>query len=159
MDREDVRSLAHAVTPDLQPVIIGGQRLAAEQQWSVLVAAVAWGEVHLLWPKAIPVRDFLPPVGVYPGPYEEFKLPIGLLMATARGALARAEAEGRIPASIALVAPVAPVALGGGEIGPAALLRACARAIPKHFRARWPASVQVEPAPEPWSDEPPSDFS
>ena len=113
--------------------------LSAAEQWSVLVGAAALGEVHLTWPKQVGVSRLLGPVEQPAETTETFQVPIGALMVAARRALELAALTGRIPTAIPL---------GGATLGPNALLQACARAVPQHFRARWPERASVAPADE-----------
>lgn len=138
-NRDAVRELARRVEAVPVPFSWGGEWLSPAEQWSVLVGAAAGGEVHLTWPKQMAVRRLLGPVELPPAAPEPFEVPIGLLMAASRRVLAETERTGRMPAR---------VALGNGEVGPNTLLQACARAIPRHFRARWPERVRVLPADE-----------
>jgi hypothetical protein len=123
------------------PVPLSWERdwLSPAEQWSVLVGAAALGEVHLTWPKQVSARNLLGPVEAPVTLAEPFEVPVGLLMAAARKALEHAERTGCLPSRV----PVA-----GVDVGPNALLQACARAVPRHFRARWPERVQVLPADE-----------
>jgi len=138
-NRDAVRDLARRVESVPVPLPWGAEWLSPAEQWSVIVGAVALGEVHLTWPKQVSTRRLLGPVESPPAAPEPFEVSIGLLMAAARRALEFAERNGRMPASVTLC---------GVEIGPNALLQACVRAIPRHFRARWPERVQVLPADE-----------
>jgi hypothetical protein len=137
--RDAVRDLARGVQPVPAPLPWGKAWLSPAEQWSVLVGAVAQGEVHLTWPKQVGVRRLLGPIELPPPAPEPFEAPIGLLMAAARRALAVVEETGRMPARVPLL---------NTEIGPNTLLQACLRAFPRHFRARWPERVQVLPADE-----------
>ena len=139
LNREQVRRLAGMVQPQPLPLEWEGAWLSAAEQWSVLVGAAALGEVHLTWPKQLAARRVLGPVSTPPVLAEPFDAPIGALMAAARRAFGEAERTGRMPAAVELC---------GASIGPNALLQACRRAVPRHFRARWPERVRVLPAEE-----------
>jgi len=138
-NRDAVRDLARRVAAVPTPLPRDGAWLSPAEQWSVLVGAVALGEVHLTWPKQVCARRLLGPVELPPAAPEPFEVPIGLLMAAARQALGLSEQTGRMPAR---------TVLGGVEVGPNTLLQACTRAIPRHFRARWPERIPVLPADE-----------
>jgi hypothetical protein len=139
LNREAVRNLAARLPAAPEPLEWGDGTLSAVEQWSVLVGALALGEVHLTWPRQVATRRLLGPVESPPALAEPVEVPVGLLMAAARRALRYAEETGRLPASIPLER---------AAVGPNALLQACARAIPRHFRGRWRERVTVAPADE-----------
>lgn len=137
--RDAVRELAGRIEAVPVPLSWGQTWLSPAEQWSVLVGAVALGEVHLTWPKQVSARRLLGPVEAPATLAEPFEVPVGLLLAAARKALEHTEQTGCLPSRT----PVA-----GVEVGPNTLLQACARAIPRHFRARWPERAKVLPADE-----------
>lgn len=138
-NREAVRALARQVQSVPVPLAWNSSWLSPAEQWSVLVGAAALGEVHLTWPKQVCVHRLLGPVEQPATLTEPFEVLVGLLMAGARRALEEAEHTGRMPAR---------VSIAGVEVGPNTLLQACARAVPRHFRGRWPERVRVLPADE-----------
>jgi len=139
LNRDQVRRLAGAAPPAPGPLQWEGGWLSAAEQWSVLVGALALGEVHLTWPKQVAARRLLGPVETPARLEATSTAAIGELMAAARSALQDAERTGRMPAS---------VSVRDAKLGPNALMQACARAIPRHFRARWPERVTLTPADE-----------
>lgn len=139
LNREQIRELARRIPAAPAPLEWEPGGLSAAEQWSALVGATALGEVHLTWPKQVAVSRLLGPVEQPIDAPAPFEVPIGALMLAARRATEAATRSGRLPASIEL---------GGASIGPNTLLQACARAIPRHFRARWPERVTITPADE-----------
>jgi hypothetical protein len=139
LNREQMRELARCVEPEPVPLAWNDTWLSPAEQWGAIVGAAAAGEVHLTWPKQVAARRVLGPVTAPPTLGEPFEAPVGALMAAARRAIHETECTGRMPAAVELC---------GAQIGPNTLLQACRRAVPGHFRGRWPERVRVFPAEE-----------